>query len=276
MAKIIIPLFVFIIGGTGMYSLSLIKEWGDKKTQTQLESSEVNSPQSEPEFETIDPRTIPNHGSSWQSRFFRDFRAPDLSNWQRPEGPIKVALQVGHWKASELPGELERLRERGGGTRGGGKAEWEVNLAIAEAVQEILGAKRILVDIIPATVPPSYFADVFIAIHADGNTNTNVSGFKVASPWHDLTDRSEKLVAALEEEYRNSTGLRNDAGVTHSMRGYYAFNWWRYEHAINPMTVAAIIETGFLTNSEDQKILIKNPRKAAEGIAAGIIKFLNL
>jgi len=276
MAKIIIPLFVFILGGTGIYSLSFTKDWNNKKTQTQLESSKINSPQSEPEFEMIDPQTIPDHSSSWQSRFFRNFRAPDLSNWRRPEGPIKVALQVGHWKTSELPDELQRLRERGGGTSGGGKAEWEVNLAIAEATKEILKAKGILVDIIPATVPPSYFADAFVAIHADGNANTNVSGFKAASPWRDLTGRSEDLVAALEKEYRNTTGLRSDTGVNHNMRGYYAFNWWRREHAVHPMTVAAIIETGFLTSPEDQKILIQNPQKAAEGISAGIIKFLNL
>lgn len=276
MTKIIIPLFVFILGGAGIYSFSFTKDWIGKKTQTQLESSAINSPQNEPEFEIIDPQTIPDHRSSWQSRFFRDFRTPDLSNWKRPEGPIKVALQVGHWKANELPDELQRLRERGGGTSGGGKAEWEVNLTIAKAAKEMLEAKGILVDIVPATVPPSYFADAFVAIHADGNTNTKVSGFKATSPWRDPTGRSEDLVATLKKEYQNATGLQNDAGVTHSMRGYYAFNWWRYEYAIHPMTVAAIIETGFLTSPADQKILIKSPQKAAEGISAGIIKFLNL
>ena len=110
-------------------------------------------------------------------------RFPDFSDWQRPDGPPRVGLQAGHWKAQELPDELQRLRERGGGTSGGGKAEWEVNLAIVEETAFLLRAQGIVVDILPATIPKAYWADVFIAIHADGNTNPNVSGFKVASAY---------------------------------------------------------------------------------------------
>lgn len=51
-----------------------------------------------------------------------------LENWQRPEGPAKVTLQVGHWKKDDLPEELEKLKVSGGSS-GGGKDEWEVNLA---------------------------------------------------------------------------------------------------------------------------------------------------
>ena len=41
----------------------------------------------------------------------------DFSDWQRPDGPPRVGLQVGHWKTQELPDELQRIRERGGGPR---------------------------------------------------------------------------------------------------------------------------------------------------------------
>lgn len=51
--------------------------------------------------------------------------------WKRPDGPLRVGLQAGHWKNNELPDELENLRNYGGGAKGGGMAEWEVNLAIA-------------------------------------------------------------------------------------------------------------------------------------------------
>lgn len=197
------------------------------------------------------------------------------ANWQRPPGPPKVALQVGHWKNQELPDEFERLRETGGGSSGGGKAEWEVNLAIAEATAELLRTNGITVDILPATIPPEYWADVFIAIHADGNENSAVSGYKIAAPWRDRTGKAEELVSLIQKEYDVATQLSQDSNITHNMRGYYAFNWRRYEHALHPMTTAAIIETGFLTSPQDRKVLTKQPELPAQGIANGIKAYLN-
>jgi N-acetylmuramoyl-L-alanine amidase len=59
------------------------------------------------------------------------------------------------------------------------------------------------------------------------------------------------------------------------MRGYYAFNWRRYDHSLHPMTVAMIIETGFLTNVSDRRLIVNNHKKSAQGIANGILKYLN-
>ena len=238
-------------------------------------------------------------------------RFPNLSDWERPDGPPRVGLQVGHWKNKELPDELQRLRERGGGTSGGGKAEWEVNLAIAEKTASLLRAQGIIVDILPATIPVAYWADAFVAIHADGSENPNASGFKVASAYgcfrlnrpatssvsyfgwegrHGSTlgqwasrlhgscpqgNEVNKLVELLEVEYQKVTGLNIDSNVSHNMRGYYAFNWRRYEHAVHPMTAAVILEMGFLTSPHDRAILISNPDKAAGGIANAITQFLN-
>ena len=251
-----------------------------------------------------------------------DRRFPNLSEWQRPDGPLRVGLQVGHWRTEELPDEFERLRRRGGGTRGGGKKEWEVNLAIAEKTANLLRDQGIVVDILPATVPEAYWADAFIAIHADGNDNSSVSGFKVASAYDcSLTGRrqvhseahsgmhsrdhgiqqegtgesgshqwplhfyggcvqsndtgSPRLVELLETEYQQATDLSLDRNVTHNMRGYYAFNWRRYEHAVHPMTTAVILEAGFLTSPHDRAILIGDSRRAAEGIAKAVTQFLN-
>ena len=58
------------------------------------------------------------------------------------------------------------------------------------------------------------------------------------------------------------------------MRGYYAFAWWRYEHAVHPMTASLILETGFLTNPSDRKIIVSKPEVSARGLANGIIKYL--
>lgn len=196
-----------------------------------------------------------------------------LQDWERPESPPKVVLQVGHWKNSDLPDELARLRGNTGAT-GGGKSEWEVNYGIAQATKEILEKEGILVDIIPATVPAQYWSDVFVAIHADGSIDLSKSGYKVASPRRDYTGNSQVLGESIEKNYQKSTNLIIDPNVTRNMRGYYAFAWWRYEHAVHPMSASVILETGFLSNSKDRRILIGTPEKSAQGLASGIIEYL--
>lgn len=196
-----------------------------------------------------------------------------LKDWKRPEGPPKVGLQVGHWKNDELPEELSRLIGNTGAS-GGGKSEWEVNYAIAEATAELLRAQGVQVDILPATIPPDYWADVFIAIHADGSTDTSVRGFKIAAPWRDRTGKAEKLVTLLETEYQKATGFRKDDNITRNMRGYYAFAYWRYDHAIHPMTTPVIVETGFLTNAADRDIIVRRPDIAGNALATGTLNFL--
>jgi hypothetical protein len=196
-----------------------------------------------------------------------------LANWKRPEGPAKVGIQVGHWKNKEVPEELENLKANSG-TQGGGSTEVEVNFAIAEQVATALEEKGIEVDILPTTIPPEYFADVFIAIHADGSTDRLKSGYKFAAPWRDMSGRADDLVAILEEEYETKTGLEKDPNITRNMRGYYAFSWWRYEHAIHPMTTAVIAETGFLTNKSDQDLLIRNSDVASDAIANALVTYL--
>lgn len=185
-------------------------------------------------------------------------------------GPIRIGLQVGHWKNKELPDELANLRDYGGGSNGGGKAEWEVNLAIAKDTAKILEDKGYAVDILPATVPPGYQADVFIAIHADGNTDPSVSGFKVSPPWHDQTGKSDLFAQDLEKTYGEVTNLKVDPNISNNMQGYYAFNYRRYEHSISPDTPAVIIETGFLTDPSDRKLIVNHPEKAADGIAQAV------
>lgn len=194
-------------------------------------------------------------------------------NWKRPEGPPKVGLQVGHWNSKELPEELANIRGNTGSS-GGGKWEWEVNYDIAQKTSELLKKDGVEVDIIPATVPPKYFADIFIAIHADGSTDKTKSGYKFASPWRDLSGKSDELVLLLEEDYEKFTKLQKDPNITRNMRGYYAFSWWRYEHAIHPMTTAVIAETGFLTSPSDQRLLINNSDVIALSLYTSVKRFL--
>lgn len=196
-----------------------------------------------------------------------------IKNWVRPDGPPKVGLQVGHWQLDNLPEELERLQDNTG-TSGGGKDEWEVNLDIAERTKEILETRGITVDILPAAVPVGYWADVFVAIHADGNLDTATRGYKVASPWRDFSGGAKQLVTDIETSYEATTGLPKDPKITRNMTGYYAFAWWRYDHAVHPRTASAIIETGFLTNWSDRQIIVEQPELSAQGLANGIIAYL--
>lgn len=195
-----------------------------------------------------------------------------LADWKRPEGPLKVALQAGHWKAAEAPEELKRLRQNG--TAAAGHSEWSVNLAIAEKTAEMLRERGYEVEVLPTTIPPDYYADAFVAIHADGNPDTDVSGYKASGPRRDFSGKGRQLSDLLDAHYAEATGLPYDPNVTRNMLGYYAFNWRRYEHSLHPMTPAAILETGFLTNASDRRIIVSNQEVAARGVADAVTAFL--
>ena len=73
----------------------------------------------------------------------------------------------------------------------------------------------------------------------------------------------------LERSYGEVTNLRRLPTVTRRMQNYYAFNFRRYEHALHPMTIGVIIETGFLTSSTDRRVILSDPERAARGIVEG-------
>jgi N-acetylmuramoyl-L-alanine amidase len=193
---------------------------------------------------------------------------PTPEEWVPPEGPVRIALQAGHWKADEAPQELFGLRDNG--TAWGGTAEWEVNLEIARRAGAMLEELGYEVDILPAVVPPSYRAHLFIAIHADGSNDSSASGFRVAAPRQDATGRASGFVELLQRSYGEETELRRLADVTHRMQSYYAFNFRRYEHALHPMTIGVILETGFLTSPRDRSVIIDDPDRAARGIVQAV------
>ncbi len=196
---------------------------------------------------------------------------PTPEDWVPPAGPIRIGLQVGHWRADEAPSELRRIRYNG--TRWRETAEWEANLAIARLAGAELEALGYEVDLLPAVVPPGYRAHLFIAIHADGSDSPAASGYRVASPRRDATGRAEDAARVLREAYGAATGLRQLPVSTRRMRNYYAFNYRRYEHALHPMTIAVIIETGFMTNAGDREIILGAPERAARGIVEAVKAF---
>jgi N-acetylmuramoyl-L-alanine amidase len=174
-------------------------------------------------------------------------------------------------RSRRCAGQLSGLR--GGGTSWDGTHEWEANLAIAERAAAQLEDMGYEVDVLPAVVPPGYRAHLFISIHADGSADPNASGYRVAAPRRDATGRASHVVDLLSRSYGEATGLRQIPTVTRRMQNYYAFNFRRYEHALHPMTIAVILETGFLTSARDRTIIMSDPDRAARGIVEAVASF---
>jgi N-acetylmuramoyl-L-alanine amidase len=218
------------------------------------------------------PGPLPPPGSPERWRGFRE-PLPLTQLWS-PSGTKRVGLQVGHWQVEQVPAELRGL---GHGAVGGGKAEWEVNLEIAQRAKALLEARGVEVDLLPATVPARYRAHAFVSIHADGDASGRTSGFKIARPgFSSVPEADDRLVSALYAAYGRETSLpRDDEHITLRMLYYYAFNSRRYCHAVAPGVPQAIVETGFLTSAADRALLLGNPAAAARGIADGVLAFLD-
>jgi N-acetylmuramoyl-L-alanine amidase len=151
--------------------------------------------------------------------------------------------------------------------------EVDVNLSIATLVQRSLTERGYQVDLLNEfdTRLNGYRAAALVSIHNDSceYINDEATGFKVAASLEtrDL-NRAQRLTACLTDRYQNMTGLFFHANsITPDMTRYHAFS------EIDPNTITAIIETGFLYL--DQDILTKQTDVVAEGVTQGILCFIN-
>jgi N-acetylmuramoyl-L-alanine amidase len=151
--------------------------------------------------------------------------------------------------------------------------EVDMNLQIASIVQEQLTQLGYQVDLLREfdTRLNGYRALAIVSIHNDSceYVNDQATGFKVAAALntHDL-NRANRLTACLIDRYQKATDLKFHSGsITSDMREYHAFR------EIDPSTVAAIIETGFL--NLDREILTKQTNRVAAGVVDGILCFAN-
>jgi N-acetylmuramoyl-L-alanine amidase len=192
-----------------------------------------------------------------------------------PSSPRRVGIQVGHWQTTDVPTEYGTRIQAQTGTSWAGYTEVDVTMEIASRMAALLEAQGLKVDILPTTIPAGYLADVFVALHCDGDGVGELSGFKMAhgsrrGPYED------RLLAAIKGTYAHATGLSYDAEhVSRNMTGYYAANWSRYQHAVSPFTPATIIELGFLSNDDDRTLLVDHPDVIATGVVNGILAFLD-
>jgi len=149
--------------------------------------------------------------------------------------------------------------------------EADVNMEIASLVQKTLTAEGYQVDLLNEfdTRLNGYRALVLISIHNDScdYINPEATGFKVAAAVNTRDfNRATRLTECLRDRYGSVTGLHFHAGsITTDMRDYHAFS------EIDPNTIAAIIETGFL--NLDRDILVNQTDLVADGVVKGILCF---
>jgi N-acetylmuramoyl-L-alanine amidase len=149
--------------------------------------------------------------------------------------------------------------------------EVDINLDIAAIVQQQLSQAGYTVDLLNEfdTRLNGYRALAIVSIHNDSceYINDQATGFKVAAALNtNDINRANRLTACLVDRYMNLTEMTFHAGsITPDMREYHAFR------EIDPSTVAAIIETGFL--NLDREILTKETDRVAAGVVEGILCF---
>ena len=151
--------------------------------------------------------------------------------------------------------------------------EADVNMAIAQIVKANLVAAGFQVDLLNEfdTRLNGYRAVALISIHNDScqYVNDEATGFKIASSMETRdVNRAQRLTACMVDRYQTTTGLTFHAGsITNDMTQYHAFS------EIDPNTITAIIETGFLYL--DREILTQETGRVAEGVTKGILCFIN-
>lgn len=154
-----------------------------------------------------------------------------------------------------------------------GLTEVEINTSVATFVQQKLVALGYEVDLLEEFDPQllDYKGVLLLSIHADSCEYINdlATGFKVAAALSESKfENSTRLVNCISDRYVKITGMTyHYQSITTDMTYYHAFD------EINPLTTAAIIETGFM--NLDMQILTEQPDLIADGIIAGIQCYLN-
>jgi N-acetylmuramoyl-L-alanine amidase len=152
-----------------------------------------------------------------------------------------------------------------------------VNYQVATQIQTLLENSSVVVDLLPATVPPAYTADAFVSIHADSGYPADAHarhGWKMAAPFL-ASPASLHLLEAVSDEYAQVVELPEDTeNITQRMYFYNAFNYYRYTHAIAPTTPAIIVEMGYLTHPTDRAVLLEQSDLLAQAITDGILRYL--
>jgi N-acetylmuramoyl-L-alanine amidase len=181
-----------------------------------------------------------------------------------PRGKPLVGIVVGHWD--------DQTKDPGAVCSDIDLNEFTVNQNVATRARDLLLAKNIDVELLREFDPKlqGYEAAALVSIHADScdYINDQATGFKVAAAMANPRPQlSARLTGCLRQRYALATGLEPHNSITADMSSYHAFD------EIDNDTTAAIIEVGFL--NLDRQILTQGVDRVAQGVADGIICFLN-
>ena len=202
--------------------------------------------------------------NDWENISFAPVPTPTLAEnnpTKTPRTRPLVGIVAGHWGNDS------------GSVCNDGLTEAEVNLEIASLVQKYLTEQGYDVDLLKEfdLRLTGYEATALVSIHADSCDYINdlATGFKVAQAMSSKRpERVARLTACLRSRYTQITGMPlHSTSVTGDMTSYHAFG------EINDGTAAVIIETGFL--NLDRQFLTQTPELAAQGIADGVVCFIN-
>lgn len=202
-----------------------------------------------------------------------------------------IAIDAGHQSKGNYdlepigPGSKTKKPKVSSGTQGKytGVAEYELTLVIAKKVEDELIDRGYEVFMIREThdvnlsnkkraeMANESGADIFIRIHADGSTNSNVNGASTLYPSKknpyvsSLSKKSYALSDFIVDSICESTGTKNRGAIARDdMSG---INWCTL-----PVT---IIEMGYMSNKKEDKLMqtVKYQNKIAKGICDGIDSF---
>lgn len=153
-----------------------------------------------------------------------------------------------------------------------GLQEVDVNFAVAQLVVRALREKGYSVDLLDEFDPrlKGYQAATLVSIHSNDCREYpgGASGFLVArAASRPSGGPDDILTECIARYYQAAAKIPRRAELTIDMTDYHSFR------EINGLTPAAIIELGFL--HDDRQLLTEHQGELAEGVAQGIVCFLN-
>ena len=192
--------------------------------------------------------------------------APSPTPAATPEARLagrRIGIQAGHYRCEELPPPLKTQT----GATGRGLREAQVTLPIAEEAAKVLRAAGAQVDVLPSGIPRGYRADLVVAVHTDGGP-ADRRGYFVDFSSRAATQAAEQALA------KRITDAYRDLEIPHVFRGTANSRYYYGYSSVAASTPMVLIETGFLTNAQDQKVIIDRPADVGSRIAKGILDYL--
>lgn len=202
-----------------------------------------------------------------------------------------VVIDPGHQSRSDSklepigPGASETKPRVTGGTQGvaTGIPEYEVVLQISEQLKAELESRGVTVVMTRtkndvnlsnserAQIANEADADLFIRVHADGSTDSNVSGISTLYPGKNqwtgpIVGDSTRAARAVQDGMIAATGASSKGTVARD--DIAGFNWSKVP--------AVLVECGFMSNPVEDRLLSSAhyQEKLADGIADGVMLYL--